>query len=97
VVLYGSANGLLTIVRGALPLAVFGSAGYAELLGRIAGPGFVAAAAAPVLFSALLEATGVRTGLLLLALLSLGALAAIAALAALARSGSNSGGSPAVR
>ncbi|MCL4183231.1 MAG: MFS transporter [Burkholderiaceae bacterium] len=85
VILYGCANGLLTIVRGALPLAVFGSAGYAELLGRIAGPGFVAAAAAPVLFSALLEATGARTGLLLLALLSFGSLAAIAALVALAR------------
>jgi hypothetical protein len=97
VILYGCANGLLTIVRGALPLTVFGSAGYAELLGRIAGPGFVAAAAAPVLFSALLEATGVRTGLLLLALLSLGALAAIAALAALARSGSDSGGPPPAR
>jgi hypothetical protein len=97
VILYGCANGLLTIVRGALPLTVFGSAGYAELLGRIAGPGFVAAAAAPVLFSALLEATGVRTGLLLLALLSFGALAAIAALAALARSGSDSGGPPPAR
>ncbi|MCD6675134.1 MAG: MFS transporter [Burkholderiaceae bacterium] len=87
VLLYGCGNGLMTIVRGALPLAIFGSEGYAELLGRIAGPGFVAAAAAPVLFSALLEATGASTGLALLGLLSLGALGAILALIRLARRG----------
>ncbi len=85
VVLYGCSNGLMTIMRGALPLAVFGSAGYAELLGRIFGPGLVAAAAAPALFSALVEATDARAGLALLALLSSGALAAIGALVALAR------------
>ena len=87
VLLYGCGNGLMTIVRGALPLAIFGSEGYAELLGRIAGPGFVAAAAAPVLFSALLEATGASAGLALLGLLSLGALGAILALIRLARRG----------
>lgn len=87
VLLYGCGNGLMTIVRGALPLAIFGSEGYAELLGRIAGPGFVAAAAAPVLFSALLEATGASVGLALLGLLSLGALGAILALIRLAHRG----------
>ncbi len=85
VLLYGCANGLMTIVRGALPLAVFGSDGYAERLGRIAGPGFVAAAAAPVLFSAALEQAGASTGLALLGVLALGALAAIVALTGLAR------------
>ncbi|MCO5100063.1 MAG: MFS transporter [Burkholderiaceae bacterium] len=85
VLLYGCANGLMTIVRGSLPLAIFGSGGYAELLGRIAGPGFIAAAAAPVLFSALLEAAGPAAGLSLLGLLALGALGAILALVRLAR------------
>ncbi len=80
VLLYGCANGLMTIVRGALPLAVFGSDGYAERLGRIAGPGFVAAAAAPVLFSALLESLGATAGLALLGTLAFGALGAIVAL-----------------
>jgi len=87
VLLYGCANGLMTIVRGALPLAVFGSEGYAERLGRIAGPGFVAAAAAPVLFSALLESRGSTAGLALLGVLALGAFGAIVALTAMARRG----------
>lgn len=85
VVLYGCGNGLLTIVRGALPLAVFGSGGYGELLGRIAGPGFAAAAAAPMLFSALVEAAGAHAGPVLLAILSAAALASIAALVRLVR------------
>lgn len=87
VVLYGCANGLMTIVRGALPLAVFGSRGYAELLGRIAGPGLLAAAAAPVALSALVEAIGPRAGLLLLAACGFGALASIAAVVRLVRPG----------
>jgi len=85
VILYGCANGLMTIVRGSLPLAVFGSRGYGELLGTVAGPAFAVAAAAPVAFSALVEAFGPRAGLWLLAVLSAGALAAIAALAIVAR------------
>ncbi len=85
VVLFGCANGLMTIVRGALPLAVFGSRGYAELLGRIAGPGLLAAAAAPVLFSALVEAAGARAGLMLLAACGCAALASIVSLVRLAR------------
>ncbi len=87
VVLFGCANGLMTIVRGALPLAVFGSRGYAELLGRIAGPGLVAAAAAPVVFSALVESAGPQAGLALLAACGFGALASIVALVRLARAG----------
>lgn len=83
--LYGCANGLMTIVRGVLPLAVFGSRGYAELLGRIAGPGMLAAAAAPVALSALVEAAGSRAGLVLLAACAVGALASIAAVVRLVR------------
>jgi len=84
VALYGCANGLLTIVRGSLTLAVFGRRGYAELLQRIAAPALLVAAAAPVLFSALVQALGPRAGLVLLAAFSLGALAAIASLVRLA-------------
>jgi MFS family permease len=81
VILYGCANGLMTIVRGSLPLAVFGSRGYGELLGTVAGPALAVAAVAPVAFSALVQATGPRAGLLLLAALSVGSFAAITALA----------------
>ena len=57
-VIYGAANGLVTIVRGALPLAVFGNQAYGETLGRIAAPGLVCSALAPVLFAWLLERIG---------------------------------------
>ena len=35
--MFGMANGLITIARGAVPLALFGAAGYGHLMGRIAG------------------------------------------------------------
>lgn len=85
VMLYGCANGLMTIVRGTLPLAVFGRRGYGELLGRLAGPGLLAAAAAPVTLSALVEAAGPRAGLALLAACGFGALVSIAAVVRLVR------------
>jgi len=34
-VMFGMANGLITIARGAVPLALFGAAGYGHLIGRI--------------------------------------------------------------
>jgi len=36
-VMFGMANGLLTIARGAVPLALFGAAGYGHIVGRIGG------------------------------------------------------------
>jgi hypothetical protein len=48
-VAYGMSNGILTINRGTLPLALFGPAGYAALLGRLALPVLLAQAAAPTL------------------------------------------------
>ncbi len=47
-VLFGMANGLLTIARGAVPLALFGAAGYGHLVGRIGGPYLVMQAIAPL-------------------------------------------------
>lgn len=54
-ILYGAGNGLFTIVRGALPLAIFGAQGYGRRLGWIGFPGRVAGAAAPFGFALLLE------------------------------------------
>jgi hypothetical protein len=48
-VLYGAGNGIKTIVKGTLPLAFFGSSGYAALLGRLAMPMLLAQAVAPTL------------------------------------------------
>ena len=36
--LFGIANGLVTIMRGAVPLALFGAKGYGEVLGILATP-----------------------------------------------------------
>jgi MFS family permease len=47
-VMFGMANGLLTIARGTVPLVLFGAAGYGALVGRIAGPFLVMQAIAPL-------------------------------------------------
>jgi MFS family permease len=46
--MFGMANGLMTIARGAVPLALFGPAGYGHVIGRIAGPYLVMQAIAPL-------------------------------------------------
>lgn len=49
--LYGSAQGLITIARATIPLQLFGTQGYATLVGRITGIRFLANAASPFLFA----------------------------------------------
>ena len=46
--LYGWANGLMTIVRGTVPGVLFGPRDYGALLGRLAQPQFILKALAPV-------------------------------------------------
>jgi hypothetical protein len=46
--LYGWANGLMTIVRGTVPGVLFGSRDFGALLGRLAQPQFILKAFAPV-------------------------------------------------
>ena len=55
-VLYGMSNGILTINRGTLPLALFGPQGYATLLGWLALPVLLAQATAPTLAAPLVAA-----------------------------------------
>lgn len=76
VLLHGLGNGLLTIVRGTLPLALFGAAGYGARQGWIALPGRLVGAASPFVLGWLLEhhgraALGLTATLGLLALLIL--------------------------
>lgn len=54
--LYGMSNGILTINRGTLPLAMFGPRGYATMLGWFALPVQLAQALAPTLSAPLVDA-----------------------------------------
>ncbi len=55
---YGAGNGLLTIARGTVPLAVFGPHGYGERTGLLGAPARAAQALAPLLFGLLLDRMG---------------------------------------
>jgi len=72
--LFGAANGLLTIARGTLPLALFGAAGYGRLIGRIAGPFLIIQAVAPLVLAAVAERTSDVAALALTAAFALVAL-----------------------
>ena len=80
-VLHGLGNGIMTIAKGTLPLAIFGPVGYGALQGVLMAPTRVAQAAAPLVFGWCLDRWGlqalwVSTGL---------CVAAFAALAVLPR------------
>jgi hypothetical protein len=55
---YGAGNGLLTIARGTVPLAVFGPDGYGERTGLLGAPARAAQAFAPFLFGLMLDVMG---------------------------------------
>jgi MFS family permease len=57
-VLYGAGNGLLTIARGTVPLALFGPEGYGERTGLLGAPARAAQAFAPLLFGLLIDSGG---------------------------------------
>jgi hypothetical protein len=67
-VFYGAGNGLLTIARGTVPLAVFGPHGYGERTGLLGAPARAAQALAPLLFGLLLDVMGVSVILVSVAL-----------------------------
>ena len=75
-VFHGSGNGILTIARGTLPLAIFGPENYGYRLGIIGAPARMAQAAAPLLFGLLIEAMGARV-LIVSSALSIAALLAL--------------------
>jgi MFS family permease len=71
--LFGVANGLTTIVRGAVPLAIFGTKGYGEVLGILATPYLIMNALAPMVFALITEQFGIQAGVVIL--LGIGAVA----------------------
>ena len=70
-VMFGMANGLITIARGAVPLALFGPVGYGAMIGRIAGPWLVMQAIAPLVLAFVIERTSDPAALALVAGLAL--------------------------
>jgi MFS family permease len=77
--LHGAGNGILTIARGTLPLAIFGPENYAYRLGIIGAPSRIAQALAPLVFGLLIEPMG-RGVVAVSSLLSLSALVALLSL-----------------
>ena len=88
--LHGAGNGILTIARGTLPLAIFGPENYAYRLGLIGAPSRICQALAPLGFGLLLERMG-QGVLIVSSLLSLAALLALMSLPAKTKSNADAG------
>jgi MFS family permease len=85
--LYGAGNGIGSIAKGTLPLALFGPSGYASLMGRLAMPSLLAQALSPSIGAVLIEWGGPDPALGLLAGLACLNLGLVALLWAMARPG----------
>jgi len=75
--LMGASQGVITIVRGAVPLALFGAEGYGRVLGLIATPILVVSALAPTIYAFILDTWGSTVGVTILLTSSLLAMIAI--------------------
>jgi MFS family permease len=75
-IFHGAGNGILTIARGTLPLAIFGPQNYGYRLGIIGAPARMAQAIAPLAFGLLIDTMGSRI-LIVSSALSLSALFAL--------------------
>jgi hypothetical protein len=69
-VLYGAGNGIYSIGRGTLPLALFGASNYAVLMGRLAMPSLLAQALAPIIGAQIIERGGADWAIAVLAALA---------------------------
>jgi MFS family permease len=70
IVLYGAGNGIGSIARGTVPLALFGPERYPVLMGRLALPLLVAMAAAPFIGGFLFQRGGAEWTLTLLRMMA---------------------------
>jgi predicted MFS family arabinose efflux permease len=75
-IFHGAGNGILTIARGTLPLAIFGPQNYGYRLGIIGAPARMAQAVAPLAFGLLIDGMGSWV-LIVSSALSLAALASL--------------------
>lgn len=70
VIVYSAGNGLRSIVRGTLPLAILKPQEFALVMGKIARPSLVAQALTPFIFGMLFEMAGSKGVLAVLALVA---------------------------
>jgi len=61
---YGTANGLMAITRGTVPLVLFDYRGYGSLVGKLLAPSFFVSAAGPIVYAYTIEQGGERAALL---------------------------------
>ena len=78
--MFGAANGLITIARGALPLALFGADGYGGMIGRISGFWLAMQAAAPLVMAFIAERASDAAALIFACGFAVVALACLAAI-----------------
>lgn len=76
-VLFGAGNGAMTVIRGALPVEMYGRDHYGAIAGALATPGLLARAGGPILAAVLWSALGgyERTTVVLVAVAAVGATA----------------------
>jgi MFS family permease len=67
--LYGIGNGLLTIVRGTMPLVLFDHRTYGATVGRLLTPSFLLSAVAPLAYAVVIEHFGNAAALILSAVM----------------------------
>jgi MFS family permease len=77
VLLHGAGNGMLTIARGTLPLALFGASGYGMRTGLLTAPSRILQGGAPLLFGVVLDRLGPLAALLLTGSLTAASLLAL--------------------
>ncbi len=75
--LMGASQGVITIVRGALPLALFGTERYGTVLGVLATPILIVNAASPTVFAMIVDRWGWQIAQVLLVVVSAAAWIAI--------------------
>mgnify|MGYP000856161379 CR=1 FL=1 len=81
IVLYAMGAGVSYVVRGTLPLAMFGPRGYATIMGRLAFPSLTAQALAPWAGAIVLERWGTHTLMVTLVALTILNVAAVGGVA----------------
>jgi len=79
-IIFGMANGLFTIARGTLPLALFGPTGYGLVVGRLAKPWLLMQSVAPLALAFVIERTSDATALVVVAGFAFVALACLLSL-----------------
>lgn len=77
---YGAGNGLMTITRGTLPLAMFDHRTYGAFVGRLLAPSFVVAATAPTVYATVIDRWGEPAALAMSLAIALATLAAATAM-----------------